>query len=355
MQRPVLCIAMFLALAIMPGAFAVTANGQQANQLTLADILIALRSIKATLPDRNKLLTEAVINRGTTFALTPEIEKELSGTGADKALLDSIRKRAPIVKVSSIVASSGDQKPETETPKLELPAPPPPDFSYFEKRADDSVTKGDLDAAIADYTKAIELNASAARSLKGRANSYFAKSLYSLAITDLTKVIEIDPKDASVYARRGQAREKLGNAELALEDYRTANLLDATNEVAKAAVDKWRAEQAKATAPPVVEAPAVVPEFVDLGALSEAMATRMVRPVFPATAIQAGVSGQITVYVELDTEGNVTKVRTISGNPMLRQSSEDAARRSKFKPAMVSGKPTKAKGRIIYNFVPKDR
>jgi protein TonB len=98
-----------------------------------------------------------------------------------------------------------------------------------------------------------------------------------------------------------------------------------------------------------------VPEVVDLGALSEAMATRMIKPVFPATAIQAGVSGQITVYVELDTEGNVTKVRTISGNPMLRQSSEDAARRSKFKPAMVSGKPTKAKGRIIDNFVPKDR
>ncbi|MEO6052158.1 MAG: hypothetical protein ABIP78_12625 [Pyrinomonadaceae bacterium] len=52
--------------------------------MSLADILIALRSKKATLPDRNKILTDAVQTKGTTFSMTPEIEKELAGTGADR-------------------------------------------------------------------------------------------------------------------------------------------------------------------------------------------------------------------------------------------------------------------------------
>jgi tetratricopeptide (TPR) repeat protein len=348
-RSPVFFLSGILLAAILPAAFAVTASAQ-VRQLTLADILIALRSTKASLPERNKLLTEAVNNRGTTFSLTPEIEKELSGTGADKSLLDSIRRRTQIVKVSSAVAPSTDTKPKPEPPKVI--APPPPDFSFYEKRADDSVAKGDMDAAMADYTKAIEMNASASKALKGRANCYFAKNLYSLAVADLTKVVELDPKDAASYARRGQVNERQGNAEFALEDYKKAFELDPSNEVAKQAVEHWREQQAKAVVP-VVETPAVVPEFVDLGVLSEASAIRMVKPTFSTAALQAGAGGQIIVYVELDTAGNVTKAKSLSGNPLLRPGSEDAARRSKFKPAMTDGKPIKAKGRIVYNFVSK--
>ncbi len=47
-------------------------------QLSLADILIGLRSKKVNLAERNTLLSGAVKTRGITFALTPEIEKELS-------------------------------------------------------------------------------------------------------------------------------------------------------------------------------------------------------------------------------------------------------------------------------------
>jgi len=352
-RLPVLFLSrMLLALAILPAAFAVTAPAQ-VKQLTLADILIALRSNKVSLPERNKLLTEAVSSRGTTFSLTPEIEKELSFTGADKVLLNSIRQRTPIVKISSITASPVEPKPKPETPKV-VPAPPPPDFSFYEKRADESAAKGDMDAAIADYTKAIELNASASKALKGRANCYFTKGLYNPGLADLTKVIELDPKDAVSYARRGQMNEKLGYAEPALEDFKKAYELDPTNEVAKTVVERWRAEQAKAAAP-VIEPPLVLPEFVDLGVLSEASAIRMVKPTFSTAAMQAGASGQIIVYVELDPEGNVTKAKSISGNALLRQSSEDAASRTKFKAAMIGGKPIKAKGRIVYNFMSKDR
>jgi hypothetical protein len=58
-------------LVIIAGGSNVLA--QAPSQLSLADILIGLRSKKVELADRNKILTEAVLSRGITFTLTPEI------------------------------------------------------------------------------------------------------------------------------------------------------------------------------------------------------------------------------------------------------------------------------------------
>src|SRR5690348_816466 len=84
---PAIVLSLLIGLGVMINA---PAAAGQAVQLSLADILIALRSKKVTMPERNKILTEAVLQRGITFSLTPEIEKELEATGADKDLIDSI-------------------------------------------------------------------------------------------------------------------------------------------------------------------------------------------------------------------------------------------------------------------------
>jgi periplasmic protein TonB len=67
-------------------------------------------------------------------------------------------------------------------------------------------------------------------------------------------------------------------------------------------------------------------------------------------AKQSRISGKVTVDVELDVEGNVVSAKAASGHAMLRQSAEDAAKRSKFKPALFNQQPIKAKGVITYNF-----
>lgn len=356
----ILPLAFFLAVPFF-SAFSAQVHAQ-GNQLSLADILIALRSKKVTLADRNKILTEAINTRGTTFTLTPEIERELAGGGADRTLIDSIRQRTQIAKASMPAASQPvESKPKTEPTKTEpAPAPAPPDFAFYEKRAGEAVAKGDLDAALVDYTKATEMNETAVSPRMGRAGVYLAKNAYILAIAEFSKVIELDPKNALAFARRAEAQEKQGNAELALEDYKKAFDLDPTIEAAKAAVEKHNAaEQAKlaqkaepAPAPPVVTAkPVVLPEYVDLGQINESSAIKMVKPVYPASAARSGVGGMVTVEVELDIEGNVIKAKAIDGSPFLRQSSEDAALRSKFRPAMSGDTPVKGRARIVYNFV----
>lgn len=340
-------IALLLSFAFMFTALSTVAIAQQ-NQLTLADILIALRSKKATLPERNKILTEAVNARGITFSLSAEIEKELSVTGADKDLIDSIRQKSQIVKIAAVV-------PPVETKPKADPVPAPPDFSFYEKRGDASILKGDFDAAVIDYTKAIEMNAEAVTSLLGRGVAYYNKKWYDLAIADYNKVIELNPKSSAAFANRGEAYEKKGNSDLAAADYKKALDLDPANESAKTNSTRLQAEQAKAMQKPepIVPAPTtvpVIPEFVSLGQLTESSAIRMVKPIYSPIALKSNIGGKVIVDVEIDTEGNVTSAKTVSGHQFLRQNSEDAARKSKFKPAMVGNQAVKAKGFIVYNF-----
>jgi TonB family protein len=76
----------------------------------------------------------------------------------------------------------------------------------------------------------------------------------------------------------------------------------------------------------------------------------MVTPIYSQIAIKAGAAGRVTVQVTLDEEGNITSAKAVDGHQFLRQSSEDAARRSKFKPVMFNNHPKKATGYIVYNY-----
>ena len=352
---------------------AVSAQEQQPPpQLTLADILIGLRSKKLTLPERNKILTDAVAQRGITFALSKEIEIELEATGADQSLMDVIKKKSPLVKASAVVQPA-DTKPAVSTP------PSPPEFAVYQQRGDSSFARGDLDAAVVEYGKAIELNPSLADAYLSRGRVYSNKGWYDMAITDFTKAAELDPKDASTFVNRGQAWEKKGDTAKAKEDYSKALELNADNVMAKTNLERIKGDEAKAQPKPapvktVQPAPAkpaadntaaantsnqangsaattsAAPESIDLGALSEVNAVRMVKPIYSSLAVKSNITGRVTVRVTLDEEGNVTSAKAVDGHQLLRQSSEDAARRSKFKPAMYNGKPIKSTGVITYNY-----
>lgn len=89
------------------GFLSVKKTEAKAAPLSLADVLTGLRSKKTTLAQRNKLLTAAVKERGVTFSLTAEIEKELKTAGANDVLLQAIREKNPKqnVKPSSVMNS----------------------------------------------------------------------------------------------------------------------------------------------------------------------------------------------------------------------------------------------------------
>jgi TonB family protein len=320
-----------------------TGHAQQ-TQLSLADILIALRSKKVSLAERNRLLTEAVNERGISFALTPEIEQELTKTGADKGLIEAVRQKSPIIKVSATPAP----KP---TP---APTPAPPDFVFYQNRGNAHFAKGEYDLALVNYNKVVELKGADATTYNSRGMAYSNKKSFEPAITEFDKAIELSPKDSVFYANRAEAFEGMGNYDKAILDYQKAVELDAKNELAKSNLQRLKNMQAEATkqaaeAEKQTAETEKVPDTVNLGALNS-LAVKLAMPVYPSFDRQRNVEGLVTVQVSLDEEGDVISAKATSGPASLRNSSEDAARRSKFKPARVADKPVKAIGYITYNF-----
>ncbi len=78
---------------------------------------------------------------------------------------------------------------------------------------------GDLGGAIADYTKAIELNPLYADAYYARGYVYSQTKNFTAAVIDYTKDIEIKPQDGKAYFARANILDDQGNFTLAIADY----------------------------------------------------------------------------------------------------------------------------------------
>ena len=313
----------------------------QAPQLSLADLLVGLRSKKVSLPERNSILTEAITQRGVTFSMNAEIEKELQTTGAAPELIDAIRHK---------LAESKPPEPVAKPSAVPVSSPALPDFSFYQTRAEQSAGKGEFGLALADFNKSLELKADNPVAYFGRGKTYYSLKAYDLSVKDFDKAVELNPKDSQAFFNRGIAFEGIGDSQKALRDYQTSVDLDATNDAAKASLKRLQDAAALAAAAEAAKKVPPPPEFVNLGTLSAANATKMATPIYSVIAQRAQIEGRVVVDVELDENGDVVVATATSGHQMLRWSAEGAAKKSKFKPAMYNKRPIKAKAQIIYNF-----
>ena len=99
---------------------------------------------------------------------------------------------------------------------------------YFDNGIE-KITNEDYYGAIADFTKAIEIDPDYdyAYARRGDVNLYSKKDYYA-AIADYTKAIEIDPNYDYAYASRANAKEELGDLNGACADWKEAARLGNT-------------------------------------------------------------------------------------------------------------------------------
>jgi tetratricopeptide (TPR) repeat protein len=88
------------------------------------------------------------------------------------------------------------------------------------------------------------------------------------------------------------------------------------------------------------------------GGVINGKALNLAKPAYPQEARSARASGAVSVQATIDEQGKVIFACAISGNKLFYEASESAAYRSIFSPAIISGKPVKVTGVIVYNFVP---
>ncbi|HEX8178558.1 MAG TPA: cytochrome c oxidase assembly factor Coa1 family protein [Pyrinomonadaceae bacterium] len=90
--------------------------------------------------------------------------------------------------------------------------------------------------------------------------------------------------------------------------------------------------------------------FVPVGDL-DGKAISKPEPAYPPVARAVHATGPVTVQIVVDESGKVTSAHATSGHPLLRQAAEQAAYQARFTPTLLSGRPVKVAGSVMYNFV----
>ena len=99
-----------------------------------------------------------------------------------------------------------------------------PDNGPYGQRATAYFDKGDFDRAIADWDEAIELDSDALASLRavryrGRGEAYLAKGAFDRAIADFNIAVQLEPLFDVSYQNRGSAYLAKGDFDHAIADY----------------------------------------------------------------------------------------------------------------------------------------
>jgi len=140
-------------------------------------------------------------------------------------------------------------------------------FVAYGNRGNTYRNQGNLDLAIADFDRAIEINPQYFQAYNLRGRIYAARSDHNRAISEYTDAIKLDPVYVEAYVNRGLAYEALGLTANANSDFRRAQSIDPSDQVSKArlAASPPQASQAVTAADGGANTP------VDVGAISAAM------------------------------------------------------------------------------------
>ena len=76
---------------------------------------------------------------------------------------------------------------------------------YYYEQGDEHFKAGNLDQAITDYTRALEINPRYDVAYNNRGIAYRQKGQYDQAISDYNRALKINPRLAEAYYNRGNA------------------------------------------------------------------------------------------------------------------------------------------------------
>jgi len=75
-----------------------------------------------------------------------------------------------------------------------------------------------------------------------------------------------------------------------------------------------------------------------------------IRPVYPALAKAAGISGTVVVEAIISKKGIIESLHVVSGPETLRTSALDAIRTARYQPFRLNGEPIEIQTTITVNF-----
>jgi protein TonB len=92
------------------------------------------------------------------------------------------------------------------------------------------------------------------------------------------------------------------------------------------------------------------PKPVRVSQLSPGMLLTPIRPVYPAIARAAGVSGQVVVSAVISNTGTIESLQVSSGPELLRRAALDAIQAARYRPFLLNGQPVEVQTTITVSF-----
>ena len=105
-------------------------------------------------------------------------------------------------------------------------------------------------------------------------------------------------------------------------------------------------------APPQLPIPKPQSSVGATKSISQATLLKREDLIYPALAKREKISGTVKCEVLIDEKGTVTKVKALSGHPVLAAAAEDSIRRWKYVPAKLDNKPVQSSTIVEVNFNP---
>lgn len=75
-----------------------------------------------------------------------------------------------------------------------------------------------------------------------------------------------------------------------------------------------------------------------------------VQPAYPPLAREARVQGDVKIDSVIDKMGDVTKMKLVSGNPLLITAALDAVKQWKYQPTTLNGSPISVEMEVTVHF-----
>jgi len=174
------------------------------------------------------------------------------------------------------------------------------------------------------------------------ANRYAAESLKSAHDAQAALDAELKAQDGKWVKSYDKARE-LAVAAKNAGDKAAADAV-AGKEKADAIAAKAKADAAAAKA-----RAAIAPVRIG-GQIKPPIKIKDVKPVYPAIARSAQVSGVVTIEATIGTDGKVTDTKVVRSIPLLDQAALDAVRQWEYTPTLLNGVPVPVVTTITVNF-----
>ena len=86
------------------------------------------------------------------------------------------------------------------------------------------------------------------------------------------------------------------------------------------------------------------------GKVQEPRIIQEVQPVYPILAKAVRVQGLVVIDSVIDTNGNVTEMKLMSGNPLLVTAAFDAVRQWRYEPTLLNGTPVAVEMEVTVHF-----